>query len=234
MSSEEERKGEQRITSGELPIKEDLLYKGKFIQIGVTPYRFVIVTIYCLLNFCNAVHWVSFASCASNFGKNYDLNSFQVDCLSMIYMIIYPFACIPEAYLIDNKSMRVGIVISSILTITGAGIKCLINKGLFWIYIGQSLIPLFQPAILNCPGKIASTWFGEQSRVLVTSICCVSNTIGVLFGYLVHDWIVDSFSTGDAFKTQFELYLIVEFCLTAVLCLPTIFLMKSKPKIPPR
>lgn len=43
--------------------------KPKKEEIKLTKYRYIIVIIYCLVNFTISVHWISFASCADNFGK---------------------------------------------------------------------------------------------------------------------------------------------------------------------
>lgn len=199
-------------------------------QIGLTKYRFVIVIVYCSLNFANAMHWVTFSSCAENFGKLYNLNKFQVDLFSMIYMIIYPFVCVPQAYIIDNKSTRLGLSLAAILTIAGAGIKLLIGQSIYFAYIGQFIIASFQPAILNSPAKIASTWFDEKTRVLVTSICCAANTIGILFGFLVHGFVFDD---SEISKHNFFIYLLVEFGITVGLSTPLLIFFRSKPKLPP-
>lgn len=199
-------------------------------QIGLTKYRYVIVIIFCLVNFSNAIHWVTFASCAEKFSQLYNLNKFQVDLFSMIFMIIYPFVYLPESYIIDKISTRLGLSIAAALTIGGAALKVFLNKNVWFAYVGNFLVASFQPAILNSPAKIASTWFDEKSRVLITSICCASNTIGVLFGFLIHGFVFDD---DEMNKENFQLYLIVELIITAALCTPMLILMRSKPKIPP-
>ena len=203
-------------------------------NIGLTPYRFIIVIIYFFLNFINGMHWVTFASIAAKFGKFYHLNHYLVDLFSLLFMILYPIGCIPEAYIIDNISMQAGLTISAILLIIGSLLKIFINTSIIFAYIGQFFTAVFQPAILNSPGKIASTWFDEKSRTLVTSICCVSNTIGIMIGYLIHDFVIEENTVNPKiFKQAFESYLLIEFIITTILCLIFIFLMKNKPNIPP-
>ena len=212
------------------PFKEDKTET----QIELTSYRFIIVIIYFFLNFINGMHWVTFSSCAAKFGKFYHLNNFLVDSFSLIFMILYPVCCIPEAYIIDNISMRIGLTISALLLIVGAFLKIFINTSIIFAYIGQFLTAVFQPAILNSPGKIAATWFDEKSRTLVTSICCVSNTIGIMIGYLIHGFVIEENTINPKmFKDGFELYLLIEFIITTIFCLFFIFLMKNKPNNPP-
>ena len=213
-------------------IKEEK--KEEDSKIKLTPYRFIIVLVYFFLNFINGMHWVTFASCAAKFGKFYHLNHFSVDLFSLLYMILYPICCIPEAYIIDNISMQIGLIISASLIILGSLVKIFINNSLKYAYIGQFLTAVFQPAILNSPGKIAATWFNENSRTFVTSICCVSNTIGILVGYLVHSFVIeDNIVNPKMFRDAFADYLLLEFYITTVLCVVFIFLMRNKPKNPP-
>ena len=54
---------------------EDKIIEKKEEKIGLSKYRFIIVIIYCMENFSNAVHWVTYASCAKNFSKFADKSS---------------------------------------------------------------------------------------------------------------------------------------------------------------
>ena len=216
----------------DLSKEENLKEESKITQL--TPYRFIIVIIYFLLNFINGMHWVTFASCAAKFGKFYHLNTFSVDLFSLLFMLLYPICCIPEALIIDNISMRIGLTISALLLIIGSFLKIFINTSIAFAYIGQFLTAVFQPAILNSPGKIAATWFDEKSRTLITSICCVSNTIGIMIGYLIHSFIIEeNIVNPKMFRDSFELYLLIEFIISTIFCLIFIFLMKNKPEYPP-
>ena len=186
----------------------------KSINVKLTFYGYIIVIIYFFLNFINGVHWVTFASCSAKFGKFYHLDNYLVDTFSLLFMFLYPFGCVPEAYLIDNISMRIGLTISALFLIIGAFLKIFINTSIIFAYIGQFFTAIFQPAILNSPGKIASTWFDDKSRALVTSICCVSNTIGVMFGYIIHDFIIEeNIVNPKIWRESFEFYLLIEFII---------------------
>lgn len=79
------------------------------------------------------------------------------------------------------------------------------------VFLGQTLVAVFQPAILNSPGKIAANWFKPSSRTLVTTICCVSNTIGILVGFAFHLPFVNEETRGEEYKNQFFDYLLYEF-----------------------
>ena len=180
------------------------------------------------------MHWVTFASCAAKFGKFYNLNDLEVDILSLVFMALYLFTSYPCSWIIDKKSMRWGLNISAILLIIGALLKIFINTSIAFAYIGQIITAVFQPAILNSPAKLAATWFNEKWRVLITSICCLSNTIGVMFGYIVHTFVIEEdIEEPKIFKDDFESYLKLELIITIVCCVVFVIFMREKPKNPP-
>jgi sugar phosphate permease len=122
-------------------------------------------------------------------------------------MIIYPFACIPEAWLIDDYSIRLGLIISAACNIIGSGLKLLVNKdnSLASCYIGQFIAGLFQPALLNSPGKIAANWFREDIRTVICTICCLPINIGALVGFLWNlIFIKEKANEEDAKKAEFN------------------------------
>ena len=176
----------------EKEIKKEDEKKGdmKYEKIEFSYYGILIVVIFFLLNFINGMHWITFAACAAKFGKFYHLTNLQVDLLSLIFMGLYILTSCFCSWFIDKKSIRLGLIFSAISLMLGSFLKIFLNSHIAFAYIGQILTALFQPAILNSPAKIAATWFNEKWRVLVTSICCLSNTIGVMFGYIVHTFIM--------------------------------------------
>jgi fucose permease len=79
------------------------------VIIGERPYRFIILLSFCLLNFSNAMQWVTYSSIADKFKVEYNLDQYQVDLLAMIFFIAYPFTNFPASYIIDNISPRLGV-----------------------------------------------------------------------------------------------------------------------------
>jgi Na+/melibiose symporter-like transporter len=150
-------------------------------------------------------------------------------------MIIYPFVCIPEGYLIDNYSTRLGIIIAAGTTLLGSGLKMLVNKdtSLACCFVGQFFSGLFQPALLNSPGKIAANWFREDIRTVICTICCLADTVGIFVGFLWNMAFIDEDAPRDEYRDQVFNYILSEFILNVVFCLPAFFIFKDKPDIPP-
>ena len=205
------------------------------VQYKETPYRWYVMVAYCLTVFANGFQWVTFSAIATKFGEHYDTPSWKVNMFSLIYMIIYPFVCIPEGYLIDNYSTRLGIIIASATTLLGAGLKMFVNKDttLACCFVGQFFSGLFQPALLNSPGKIAANWFREDIRTVICTICCLADTVGIFVGFLWNMAFIDEDAPRDKYRDQVFNYILSEFILNIVFCLPAFFIFKDKPDIPP-
>lgn len=202
---------------------------------GETCYRWYVMVAYCLCVFANGLQWVTFSAIAVDFETAYNEPSWRVNMFSLVYMIIYPFVCIPQGWLVDDYSTRLGIIIASACTLVGAGLKLLVNvdSSLAGCFVGQCLAGLFQPALLNSPGKIAANWFREDIRTTICTVCCLADTIGIFVGFLWNLIFIHEDSTGDKFKDEVWNYMLSEFILNVVFCVPAFFIIKDKPEIPP-
>ena len=201
---------------------------------GETPYRWFFLVSYCLMCFVNQAQWVCFSAILTDFSNHYDKPQWKVNMFSLIYMIIYVITCFPEAYIIDTYNLRIFLIITAACNIVGAGLKLLINKdsSLASCYIGQIIASLFQPILLNTPGKIAANWFREDIRTVICTICCLSVIFGALVGFLWNLMFIENNMETEKFKDKVFEYLLSEFILTFVFCVPTFFITKDKPEIP--
>ena len=155
LENDEDQNKEKKNEPESLEVKSEIRYKE-------TPYRWFVMISYFTLTFANGLQWVTFSSCSDSFSTNYEMDSWKVNMFSLIYMIIYPFVCIPEGWLVDSYSTRLGLIISSACTLGGSAFKLLINKSVAWAFVGQFFAGLFQPAILNSQVKEGFELFLEK------------------------------------------------------------------------
>ena len=124
-------------------------------------YRFVIILSFCLLTFCNGMQWVTFSSVGDQFQKYYNLDIFEMNLFSTLYMIAFPIFAFPSTFLIE-KNIKLNIIGASSFTLLGAILKYKTNNSLIYAYIGQSLSAIAQPFIANCQAKLSAKWFRSQ------------------------------------------------------------------------
>ena len=197
----------------------------KEIKYGEIPYRWFFLVSYCLLNFVNQMQWVCFSAILTDFSKNYNKPQWKINMFSLIYMIVYPIVCIPQAWMLDKFSIKISLKLAAATNIIGAGLKLLVNKdsSLASCYIGQVFACIFQPILLNSPGKISANWFRE---------CCSAIILGALIGFLWNLLFIKEDMEQDEFKDQVFNYFLSEFILCILFCAPTFFINKDKPEIP--
>ena len=233
-SQEDDPKTEKKlegVTESEVAVNK----KEETEKYGETPYRWYVMIAYCLCVFANGFQWVTFSAISTQFNENYGTPLWKINMFSLMYMIIYPFVCIPEGWLIDSYSTRLGIIIASATTLAGSALKLLVNKDttLAACFVGQFLSGLFQPALLNSPGKIAANWFREDIRTVICTICCLADTVGIFVGFLWNLAFIKEDAKGQEFKDQVFIYMLSECILNVVFCIPAFFIFKDKPDIPP-
>ena len=116
-----------------------------------------------------------------------------------------------------------------------SGLKLLVNKDktLISCYVGQIISCLFQPALFNSPGKISANWFRQDIRTTICTICCLAAIIGSLVGFLWNLIFVDENAPKDKYKEQVFNYFLSEFIVNLFFCVPTFFITKDKPELPP-
>ena len=216
-------------------IQEEISSTKKEVKYGETPYRWFFLVAYCLSVFVNQMQWLSYSAILTEFSLHYEKPEWKINMFALIFMIVFPILCIPEAWLLDKFSIRLALILAAGGNIIGSGLKLLVNKdkSLASCYIGQIIASLFQPVLLNSPGKIAANWFRKDIRTVICTICCLAVTVGALVGFLWNLMFVDEDAPKEKYKDQVFNYFLSEFILNLVCCLPTFFITKSKPEIPP-
>ena len=216
-------------------IQEEISSTKKEGKYGETPYRWFFLVAYCLSVFVNQMQWVAYSAILTEFAIHYEKPEWKINMFALIFMIVFPVLCIPEAWLIDKYSIRLALILAAAGNIVGSGLKMLVNKdkSLASSYVGQTIACIFQPVLLNSPGKIAANWFREDIRTVICTVCCLAVTVGALVGFLWNLMFIDEDAKKEDYQDQAFNYFFSEFLLNVVCCLPTFFITKDKPDIPP-
>lgn len=76
-------------------------------------------------------------------------------------MIFYVFINFPSNWVLDVKGIKKGIVVGSVLTLLGTGVRSMVKYSFAFVLIGQFICAIAQPFLLNAPMKIATRWFKQ-------------------------------------------------------------------------
>lgn len=142
--------------------------------------RWMIVLLFSSYSLCNSFQWIQYGIINNIFMKFYNVDSFTIDWMSMIYMLTYIPFIFPVTWLLDKKGLRVIALVATALNCAGTWIKVAsVRPNLFAItFLGQFSCSLAQVFILGMPSRIASVWFGSDEVSTACSIGVFGNQVG--------------------------------------------------------
>jgi len=160
-----------------------ILYKSRWHMLGI----------YSLLACMNQIVWVCFVAIPSSTSNRFDVNTTSVNFLAMVFPILFFPGLLLSSLTMEKYSLRGTMLIASIMMTTGCIVRFLGvvlpssegHESYALILVGQSVVALAQPFVLNLPGVIAGRWFGAEERDLATTIGTLSNILGQAIGQAI-------------------------------------------------
>ena len=143
--------------------------------------RWLILAIFCTLSFSNSGQWISFAAINNIVQYYYNVSSMAVNCLSIIFFIVYVAFITPSSWILDRYGLKVNTIMGSCLNTLGAWIKFAgsSSSGFVWVLLGQIVTAVAQCFILGVPARLAAVWFGENERSTATALGVFANQVGI-------------------------------------------------------
>jgi MFS family permease len=199
-------------------------------QIHVYAYRWIIISVFAVINIVVQLQWLSFAPIAKAAQSVYGVSALQIDFLSIIYLAVFVVFCIPASYVIDTFGIRIGIGIGALL----AGIFGLM-KGIFatdyiMVCVAQTGLALSQPFIINSTTKVAVRWFPITERATAGGIGLLSQFLGMIVAMIVTPHLISVDAQGVySISNMLMTYGII----TAMGAVIVLILLREKPPTPP-
>lgn len=141
--------------------------------------RWLIVILFSSYSLCNSYQWIQYGIINNIFMKFYNVDSFTIDWMSMIYMLTYIPLIFPVTWLLEKKGLRVVALAATALNCAGTWIKVASARpDLFPVtFLGQVTCSVAQVFILGMPSRIASVWFGSNEVSTACSIGVFGNQV---------------------------------------------------------
>ena len=119
----------------------------------------------------------------------FDLNTFRV--IQSLYAVIYIPGAIIGTIIFNKYSLRTGVLVGSVLTVLGSGLKILISQNWVFMPIGHCINAFAFPIIAITPARFAVVWFEDSKRVIAISALLSSAFLGIAHGYGLTEMIID-------------------------------------------
>jgi FLVCR family MFS transporter 7 len=196
--------------------------------------RWFVLAVVCVLNFSNAMTWITFAP-ITYYTNEYYGNSSAAMWLNAVFMICsIPFGVL-AMWSVDRFGLRAGCSIGAWTNCIGNLIRLLASAAFMptqWrfplVLVGQMLAACGQPFIMYLSTKLASFWFPDHQRAIANTLASMSNPLGIASMYSLSPLIVND-SHPDVF---FLLTLLVAIPAT-VIAFISLTITRSRPPTPP-
>jgi sugar phosphate permease len=149
-------------------------------EIKVYGYRWVVLSVFFLINFIMQIHWITFAPITIESAEFYGVDELWIGMLSLIFMAVYVFMSIPASTVVDRYGIKIGVGFGAILTGIFGLMKGLWAESFVMVFIAQAGISIAQPFILNSATSIAAKWFPIKERATATGISVLGQFLGIM------------------------------------------------------
>ena len=230
MATKEAKQGRSSIATGDDSVELPLSPISGFTA---DRKRWLILALFSSFSFCNATQWICYSPVVDEAKASFNMTSFQVNFLSMIFTIVYPLGSYATCHTLDRLGLKMNLIIGNVLNVMGAGLKVVAGfaaPSFGLLFVAQTINAIAQLFILSVPPFLAAQWFPSKERTLATSIAAMSNNIGVACALLLPPIIVGDQpgSSLPGFRRMFGLQLAISsLVLLATLPVP------KKPHTPP-
>ncbi len=141
--------------------------------------RWEVIAAYALVAAANQMLWVTFTPITTPAAHHYGVSTSDIGWLSEIFPLLYVILAVPCATLLD-RWFRPSLVVGATLTAVG-GVVRIADPGFAGALIGQVLVAVGQPLVLNAITGLANAYLKPQSRPIGIAL----GSAGIFLGMLV-------------------------------------------------
>ncbi len=133
---------------------------------------------YLLVGAANQMLWLTFTPITTPTAHHYGVSVNAVGWLSEIFPLLYIVLAVPAASLLDRR-FRSTLAAGAVLTAVGGTLR-LTDDTFTWALIGQLLVAIAQPLVLNAVTGLASGYLTPRSRPVGIAIGSAGIFLGML------------------------------------------------------
>uniref|UniRef100_A0A8C2ZV70 FLVCR choline and putative heme transporter 2 n=1 Tax=Cyclopterus lumpus TaxID=8103 RepID=A0A8C2ZV70_CYCLU len=197
--------------------------------------RWLIVFLFSAYSLSNGYQWIHYGSISNVMMKFYDVASFDIDWLSMVFMLTYIPFIFPVTWLLHKKGLRFTALMANALNFSGSWIKVASAKSnLFGLTMfGQFVSAVAQVFILGMPSRMASVWFGAGEVSTACSIGVFGNQLGIAIGFLLPPILVPNVDDVEELGYHIRIMFYISAGVATFIFILVVILFQEKPELPP-
>jgi predicted MFS family arabinose efflux permease len=138
---------------------------------------------YAAVGSANQMLWLTFAPITTGAAHHYHVSVSTIGWLAEVFPFLYVLLALPSGALLDRR-FRPGLATGAVLTALGALIR-LLGNGFGPVLIGQIIIALAQPLVLNSVTKLADDYLRAPDRSTGIAVSSASIFGGMVLALLL-------------------------------------------------
>ncbi|HEV7651200.1 MAG TPA: MFS transporter [Actinophytocola sp.] len=143
--------------------------------------RWSVVVVFALLGATTQVLWVTYAPVTDAAATYYGVSDSAVGWLANVFPLLYVLLAVPAGMVLD-RWFRGGLAAGAVLTALGALLR-LGGESYGWALLGQLVVGVAQPLVLNAITGVASRYLPPRQRPTGIAIGSASTFAGLIVGF---------------------------------------------------
>ena len=147
-------------------------------------YRWIVLFLFMIVALISQLLWLTFAPISSEMALLFQVTTFDISLLSLVWPIVFVITAIPVGIFIDKKGFKISVSVGAafIAVFSVLRVFSTINGHNFsLLLISQICAAVSQPFIFGSITKLAVSWFSEKEQGLATGL----GTIGLFLGMML-------------------------------------------------
>ena len=143
--------------------------------------RWSMIAVFALLGAVTQVLWVTYAPVTDAASEHYGVSNGAIGWLANVFPLLYVVLAIPAGIVLD-RWFRGGLAAGAVLTAAGALIR-LVGDGYGAALVGQLVVAVAQPLVLNAITGVAGRYLAERDRPTGIAVGSASTFAGLIVGF---------------------------------------------------
>lgn len=145
--------------------------------------RWSVIGAFALVGAATQLLWLSFAGVTTVAAEHYRVSETAIGWLAQVFPLLYVVLAIPAGLVLD-RWFRPGLALGAVLTFVGAAVR-LVGDDFAWVLVGQTLIAVAQPLVLNAITGVTGRYLLEKDRPTGIAVGTASTFAGMVLAFIL-------------------------------------------------
>ncbi|MFE7721719.1 MFS transporter [Nocardia rhizosphaerihabitans] len=141
------------------------------------------ITAFALVGAATQLVWLTYAPVTTVAAEHFVVSESAVGWLANMFPLLYVVLAVPAGILLD-RWFRPALIAGAVLTALGAGLR-LLHDGFAVVFVGQTVVAVAQPLVLNAITGIAGHYLDEKDRPTGIAVGTASTFAGMAAAFVL-------------------------------------------------